>query len=109
MAPASRRGHSAGLTKEGAMKIFITCVACLAAIVPAAATQQFSEWSTPVNVTQINSGGDEQHPALSKDGLSLYFASNRVVPGVSCGGSDIWVSQRASVDSPWEAPRNLGC
>src|SRR5213592_4465401 len=77
--------------------------ASLAARLPA---QQFSEWSTPVNVVAINSSADEQHPAISKDGLSLYFASAR--PG-GCGGSDIWVAQRDSADSPWGAPFNLGC
>jgi len=79
---------------------------CLVLIASAATAQQFSEWSAPVNVTQINSASNEQHPAISKDGLSLYFASNR--PG-GCGGIDIYVSQRASIDSPWEAPVNLGC
>ena len=78
---------------------------CLILIAPAAMAQQFSEWSTPVNVTQINSVANEQHPAISKDGLSLYFASGR--PG-GCGKMDIWVSQRSSIDSPWEEPFNLG-
>src|SRR5438876_11394020 len=83
-----------------------TTLLCLVLIAPVAAAQQFSEWSTPVNLTDINSAADDQHPAISKDGLSLYFASNR--PG-GCGGFDIWVAQRASVDSPWEEPFNLGC
>ena len=84
----------------------------LVLLAPLAAAQQFSEWSVPVNLNllpdavPINSAADEQHPAISKDGLSLYFASSR--PG-GCGGSDIWVTQRASVDSAWEAPFNLGC
>src|SRR3989442_13883666 len=89
-------------TKEEAMK---TTLLCLVLISPAAAAQQFSEWSTPVNLTQINSASDERHPAISKDALSLYFASSR--PVGSCGGFDIWVSQRASIESPWKAPFNL--
>jgi hypothetical protein len=80
---------------------------CLVLIAPAAMAQQFSDWSTPVNLTQVNSTFNEQHPAISKDGLSLYFASNR--PQSGCGGIDLWVSQRASIDSPWEEPFNLGC
>jgi hypothetical protein len=71
-----------------------------------ASAQQFSDWSAPVDVVSINSSADEQHPAISKDGLSLYFASAR--PG-GCGGSDIWVTQRESLDSPWGQPFNLGC
>jgi len=44
-------------------------------------------------------------PAISKDGLSLYFTSDR--PG-GFGGPDIWVSQRASLEASWGAPMNLG-
>jgi hypothetical protein len=65
-----------------------------------------SEWSEPVNLgTTVNSNVADQAPALSKDGLSLYFASNR--PG-GFGGNDFWVSQRACADCAWGAPLNLG-
>jgi WD40-like Beta Propeller Repeat len=37
--------------------------------------------------------------------LSLYFSSDRAG---GFGGQDIWVAQRASVDSPWAPPMNLG-
>ena len=77
------------------------------AVSSAVAAQEFSDWSTPANLgAVVNSAGNDQHPAISKDGLSLYVSSDR--PG-GCGGLDIWVSQRASVDSPWEQPFNLGC
>jgi WD40 repeat protein len=66
----------------------------------------FSAWDTPVNLGPVlNSSFDDGGPALSKDGRSLYFHSNR--PG-GFGDNDIWVSQRASVDDPWEPPINLG-
>lgn len=75
--------------------------------VPTAGAQQFSDWSTPVNLgAGINSTASDQHPAVSKDGLSLYFSSAQAG---GCGGLDIWVTQRASVDDPWETPFNLGC
>src|SRR2546422_7227456 len=33
----------------------------------------YSDWSAPVNLGPVvNSGSNEQHPAISKDGLSLY-------------------------------------
>jgi len=89
--------------QEGVMKKSLLCLVLMAS---AASAQQFSEWSVPVNVSQINSSSDEQHPAISKDRLSLYFATNR--PG-GCGGSDLCLSQRASTASPWEASVNLGC
>ena len=91
---------------------FLVCLAASFAV-PTAGAQQFSDWSAPVNLNHlpnqeqpINSAAADQHPAISKDGLSLYFSSDRT-PG--CGGLDIWVTQRASVHSPWEPPFNLGC
>ena len=70
------------------------------------ASPSFSDWAEPTNLgCQINSPFGEQAPAISKDGLSLYFGANR--PG-GLGGNDIWVSQRASVHNPWGPPLNLG-
>ena len=66
-----------------------------------------SEWSEPVNVgAPVNSPATEQAGTLSRDGLSLYFTSNRQPGGF--GGNDIWVSQRACADCPWQTPVNLG-
>src|SRR2546428_1053528 len=68
----------------------------------------YSDWSAPVNLGPVvNSGSNEQHPAISKDGLSLYFASDRAGAG-GMGGLDIYVSHRESLDAPWGAPVNLG-
>ncbi len=67
---------------------------------------EWGPWSAPVNLGPvINSAFNDQHPAISKDGLSLYISSDR--PG-GMGGLDIWVSRRASVDDPWGAPEDLG-
>ncbi len=67
----------------------------------------FSEWSTPVNLGPVvNSAFLEQGPAISKDGLSLFFAA-----GAGRGGfglQDLWVSHRASEDNAWGTPVNLG-
>jgi hypothetical protein len=54
----------------------------------------------------VNSAFAEQVPAISKDGLSLFFHCVNC-PG-NFGGLDLWVSQRASVDEPWGPPQNLG-
>jgi WD40-like Beta Propeller Repeat len=69
--------------------------------------QKYSNWSPPVNLGPvINSSSNDGNPAISKDGLTLYFASNR--PG-GVGGNDIWVAHRESLDSPWSsAPLDLG-
>jgi Tol biopolymer transport system component len=70
------------------------------------AAPRFSEWSPPVHLdAPINSEFNDFGPALSKDGLSLYFTSDR--PG-GMGGNDIWVTQRASREDPWGEPVNLG-
>jgi len=61
---------------------------------PLGAAPRYSEWSAPQNLgPTVNSPFSELGPAISKDGLSLYFASNR--PGGS-GAFDIWVSQPRS-------------
>lgn len=71
----------------------------------------YGPWSAPVNLgSVINSAANEQHPAISKDGLSLYISSDRLG---GFGGTDIWVSQRTCTDADdpacaWQTPANLG-
>jgi len=73
---------------------------------PAAHAQNYSDWSQPVNLGPIvNSAFSDQGPAISKNGLSMYFHSNR--PG-GLGGFDMYTSQRTSVDDAWGSPVNLG-
>ena len=49
--------------------------------------QKYSDWSEPINLGPIvNSTSMDRAPAISKDELSLYFASTR--PG-GVGGEDI--------------------
>ena len=68
-------------------------------------------WSAPVNMgAPLNTAAFENAPELSRDGLALYFASNR--PG-SVGSVDIYVSRRACTDASdpqcaWGEPVNLG-
>src|SRR6516165_7878028 len=69
----------------------------------------FSDWSEPINLGPVvNSGFNDFHPGISKDGLSLYFTSDR--PGGVNGGQlpEIWVTQREDLDADWEPPLNLG-
>jgi len=53
----------------------------------------------------VNTEHSEMGPALSPDGLSLFFSSDR--PGGE-GSADLWMASRASVDDPWQEPVNLG-
>jgi hypothetical protein len=74
-----------------------------------------SEWSAPVHLDPpVNTACQEQTPTLSKDELALYFTSNRRgglgtdTPDGCQDTFDLWVARRASRDSPWETPLNLG-
>jgi len=81
--------------------VFLTVLVCSMTAEPT-----FSDWSAPMNLGPvINSPDNEGGATLSKNRLSLYFASNR--PG-GYGLSDLFVSQRTSEEEPWGAPVNLG-
>src|SRR5260370_34825243 len=68
----------------------------------------FSDWSEPVNLGPVvNSAFNDQHPAISPNGLSLYITSDRP-GGFGFPNFDIYVSQRASLDDNWGPPQNLG-
>ena len=74
-------------------------------------SDQWSQWSEPVNLGPIvNSPAVETGAELSSDELSLYFNSQR--PNAHCSAApcdhDIWVSRRACRECPWEVPVNLG-
>ena len=99
--------------------VLIIFVGVSSSMFPARA-QQFSPWSAPVNLNNValNDGTvcpavvnstspdrNDTHPAVSKDGLSLYFASTRAG---GFGEYDLWVSHRDSLDACWGAPVNLG-
>ena len=72
----------------------------------------YGPWGAPVNLGPVvNSPYHDNHPAISKNGLSLYITSGR--PGGVNGAnvsqfSEIWVSRRASRDADWGPPVNLG-
>src|SRR5262245_54451807 len=73
---------------------------------PPPTTPSYTDWSEPVNLGPgINTALSENSPALSPDGLSLYFESARA--GGS-GGRDLWVSRRTTQTAAWGAPVNLG-
>lgn len=61
----------------------------------------------PTLVPGVNSTSDDGQPNLSRDGLELYFYSNRPIPGVPTN-NDIYVTTRSSTSEPWSTPVNLG-
>ncbi len=85
---------------------------------------QDGDWTLPANVgTPVNSTADEYDPAISPDGRSLYFASNRDraaaargptgdEPGDAWSGTlrhresntiDVYVGIRDDIDAPWKS------
>ena len=91
---------------RSSFRVFVLTLLVIVIGTPPVCAQKYSDWSSPVNLgTVINSTASDQQPAISKNGLSLYFTSNRTG---GLGGFDMQVSQRASVDDPWGSPVNLG-
>jgi hypothetical protein len=83
-------------------------IVIVSAFTPPSRAQKYSEWSTPINLgPAVNSTAMDRAPAISKDGLSLYFASNRL-GGQGPGTEDIYVSQRETRDGEWGPAINLG-
>lgn len=54
-----------------------------------------------VPVAALNSSFEDQQPNVSRDGLSIVFASNRD------GNMDIFIATRAKLTDAWSTPRNL--
>jgi hypothetical protein len=88
------------------MTIVVGAIVLVSAFTASPRAQKYSDWSEPINLgPNVNSTFLERGPAISKDELSLYFASNRLD---SIGGEDIYVSQRETRDDEWGPAVNLG-
>jgi Tol biopolymer transport system component len=66
---------------------------------------QDGEFEFAVLVLELSTPSIDERPNVRKDGLEMFFNSNR--PG-SLGATDLWVSTRASAADPWSPPVNLG-
>jgi Tol biopolymer transport system component len=55
-------------------------------------------------ITELNSAAQDGQPNLRRDGLEIFFFSNR--PGSA--GNDIYAATRASTSDAWSTPVNLG-
>lgn len=60
-------------------------------------------FNTPTNVTALNSASVDRRAEVRRDGLEVFFTSDRG-PLV---GRDTWVSTRASISAPWNPPVNV--
>jgi imidazolonepropionase-like amidohydrolase/Tol biopolymer transport system component len=67
---------------------------------------EYEPWGAPERLPEpVRGPGSDFAPAISADGLTLYFAS-RDRPG-NIGLVDIWAVRRPSESAPWGAPENL--
>src|SRR5688572_14691507 len=84
----------------------IAVVLCVVLVSYPTAAPEYSNWSEPVNLgPAVNTPFNEGAPTVSKDGRSLYFASNR--PG-QFAGNDLYVSQWDDATGWWGPAVNLG-
>ncbi len=80
----------------------------------------WSDWTFEGNLNPspanagINGPNNDYQPAISPDGLSLYFVSDRTgsntgacPDGSSVRLEDIWFSRRAGLGDPWPSPQPL--
>jgi Tol biopolymer transport system component len=69
-------------------------------------------WGNAVNLGPIvNTEYGEAVASLSPDGLLLFFSQGFGMTGTRPGNhglSDLWMTRRASLSDPWQAPVNLG-
>jgi peptidoglycan-associated lipoprotein len=67
---------------------------------------QGDSWSDPEDLKLVSDSMIAAHPALSADGLTMYFSSN-IFGGY--GGSDLWkITRENESDNLWSEPLNLG-
>ncbi len=98
------------ITADGRMMIFTACEGAegrkiLGSCDLFVAYKTGDKWSEPQNLgAPVNSRNWESQPALSADGSTLYFVSDRAG---GRGKRDIWMSKRDSQDR-WTRPVNLG-
>jgi Tol biopolymer transport system component len=69
------------------------------------ATRSGAGFSSPTPLQELNTAFDDAAPVLSRDGLTLYFASKRT--GGASGDFDIWMARRPALASPFGAPSNV--
>ncbi len=63
------------------------------------------EWGKPEDLKLVPDSLTEAHPAISSDGLTLFFVSDK--PG-GFGKKDLWKVTRGSEGDAWGEPENLG-
>ena len=61
-------------------------------------------WSVPGVIAELSSAFEDNKLAISRDGLTVYFSSNRPGGSADLAGFNIWVSNRATTTETWSPP-----
>ena len=61
-------------------------------------------WAAPIAITSLNTPQRDSDPALTANGLELFFSSSRQG---GMGGDDIYYTKRATTTSAWDPPTSL--
>jgi hypothetical protein len=68
--------------------------------------QRDGSFGSVSNVTALNSPLFEARSTISRDGLEIFFLSNRAT-GSPAGQQDLWTATRASTAAVWSTPTSL--
>jgi Tol biopolymer transport system component len=63
-------------------------------------------WQTGTDIAELNALGDVFNPTLNMDGLTIFFAGDKLTGGK--GDYDIWVASRPDVNAPFGNVTNAG-
>lgn len=64
-----------------------------------------TSFGPPAIVAELSTSANDNRPNLRRDGLEVYFDSNR---SGGLGGIDIWSATRMTTAEAWSTPTNLG-
>ena len=81
------------------MTTLVGAIVLVSAFTASSRTQRYSDWSAPINLgPTVNSTSMDRGLAISRDGLSLYFASSNRPDGFDGGSRKSSRRERASGD-----------
>jgi hypothetical protein len=108
-APGHRVEHVKASQQEEVMRFILApALVALLGVLTGAPPPEFTDWSPAVNLGPVvNSPYLDSCVAISKNGRSLFFSSNRQTGNLQSPDRDLYVSQRDRVDDPWGPPQPL--
>ncbi len=86
--------------------ILAACALVLLGFLPGEDIKQFTDWSPPERLDELNSPYVDSCVAISKNGMNLIFSSTRQSPNNS-SNRDLYASKRESRNGLWGTPTPL--